>query len=235
MEEIRNPQSAIRNSLDWLPFLLQTTDPLFPTGAYAHSLGLEEIVRLNVVRDEASLLDFLRQQIIPSLAHFELPHLRFAHEAAQRGDLAELCALDCELAAWKVANELREASAQLGARRLRTLLQIDPCELLQRCEGELPWKHHLVIYGVQMRALPLEAALGAYFYQSLAGHCGAAMKLIRIGQEGCQRVLRAALMLAPRAVADSLETGKNDAGWFNPLLDIASMRHGTAHERLFIS
>ena len=26
----------------WLAFVLQTSDPLFPTGAYAHSLGLEE-------------------------------------------------------------------------------------------------------------------------------------------------------------------------------------------------
>ena len=40
--------------LPWLPFLLQTADALFPTGAYAHSLGFEEIVRLDVVRDESS-------------------------------------------------------------------------------------------------------------------------------------------------------------------------------------
>ena len=221
--------------ISWLPFLLQTNDPLFPTGAYAHSLGLEEIVRLGVVGDEAGLLDFLRHQIIPNLTHLELPHLRFAHEAACRGDMAELCLLDCEQAAWKVARELREASTQMGARRLRTLLQIDSCELLLRCENELPWKHHVVICGVQMRAVPLDAALAAYFYQTLAGHCGAAMKLIRIGQEGCQRVLRAALALAPLAAADSLEIAKADAGWFNPMLDIASMRHETARERLFIS
>ncbi len=40
--------------LPWLPFLLQTSDALFPTGAYAHSLGFEEIVRLRVVTDEAT-------------------------------------------------------------------------------------------------------------------------------------------------------------------------------------
>lgn len=220
---------------DWLPFLLQTGDPLFPTGAYAHSLGLEEMVRLGVVRDEATLLDFFRGQIIPALGQFELPHLRFARDAARAGDVPGLCALDRELAAWKVARELRDASAQLGSRRLRALLQIDPCELLQRCEVELPWKYHLVIFGAQMRDTPLEAALTAYLYQSLSGFCVSALKLIRIGQEGCQRALRAALAFAPRAVADSLVVPRGEAGWFNPLLDIASMRHEHANERLFIS
>lgn len=219
----------------WLAFLLQTSDPLFPTGAYAHSLGLEEMARLGVVRDEATLLDFFRGQVIPALANFELPHLRFARDAARAGDVQALCALDRELSAWKVAPELREASAQLGSRRLHALLQIDPCELLQRCEVELPWKHHLVIYGAQMRDAPLDAALTAYLYQSLSGFCVAALKLIRIGQEGCQRALRAALAFAPRAVADSLEISHGGAGWFNPLLDIASMRHEAANERLFIS
>ena len=224
--------------IHWLPFLLQTSDPLFPTGAYAHSLGLEELARLGasgVVRDEATLLDFFRGQVIPALACFELPHLRFAHDAARTGDVPALCTLDRELAAWKVARETRDASAQLGARRLRALLQIDPCELLQRCETELPWKHHLVIYGAQMRGVPLEAALAAWMYQSLSGFCVAALKLIRIGQEGCQRALRAALAFAPRTVADSLAVPRAEAGWFNPLLDIAAMRHEHANERLFIS
>jgi urease accessory protein UreF len=29
----------------WLPALLQISDAAFPTGSYAHSYGLEEIVR----------------------------------------------------------------------------------------------------------------------------------------------------------------------------------------------
>ena len=37
--------------------------------------------------------------------------------------------------------------------------------------------------------------------------------------------MRAALAFAPRAVADSLAVPRGEAGWFDPLLDIASMRH----------
>jgi len=40
---------------------------------------------------------------------------------------------------------------------------------------------------------------------------------------------------AKEAVAASLGVAREDAGCFNPLLEIASMRHERAFERLFIS
>src|SRR5579862_9586439 len=95
-------------SFPWLPFLLQTSDALFPTGAYAHSLGFEEIVRLNLVQDEPSLFRFLTGQIIPALQDLELPYLRFAFHAAASANLEELCTLDREIGAWKLPNETRQ-------------------------------------------------------------------------------------------------------------------------------
>ena len=83
--------------------------------------------------------------------------------------------------------------------------------------------------------VPLRAALLAYLYQSLAGFSSAALKLIRIGQEGCQRVLKSALENAGTCVETSLAIKREEAGWFNPLLEIAAMRHERANERLFIS
>src|SRR4051812_30481660 len=135
----------------WLPYLLQTADALFPTGAYAHSLGFEESVRLGVVRDEASLCDFLHDQIIPAQRDHELPYLRFAYDAAQAGHLAELRRLDLAISAWKLAPETRDASAQLGTRRLKALRTISAAPLLRAfeqivssgaCRG-----HHLIISG----------------------------------------------------------------------------------------
>ena len=226
------------SDFDWLPFLLQTADALFPTGAYAHSLGFEEIVRLGIVRDEASLRMFLIEQIIPSQRRQELPYLRFAFEA---DGLEELCAIDREISAWKLAREVREASAQLGVRRLKALRTIADGPLLAEFEQAIAGRrasgHHLIVCALQARIenIPLEAALAAYFYQSLAAICAAAMKLIRIGQDGCQRSLRAAAANAQATVRDSLAVARADAGWFNPLLEIASMRHERAEERLFIS
>ncbi|MGC3992175.1 MAG: urease accessory UreF family protein [Chthoniobacteraceae bacterium] len=227
------------DSFDWLPLVLQTVDPLFPTGAYAHSLGLEEMARIGVVHNEATLRDFLHQQIIPALTHHELPFLRFAWEAATRNDLPGLIALDTEISAWKLSRELREASTQLGTRRLRMLRQLSDRELLASFEQAITRNeaagHHLIVGALQYATTPLQAALAAYFYQSLAGFGSAALKLIRIGQEGCQRVLAEGLRSCPIAIADSLTVPREDAGWFNPLLEIASMRHERAFERLFIS
>ena len=228
-------------NLPWLPFLLQTSDALFPTGAYAHSLGFEEAVRLGLVRDAVSLRDYLLEHIVPAQSMHELPYLRFAHAAARDGHLAELRRLDLEISAWKLAAETRDASAQLGTRRLKALLTICGASRLGAyetlvtsgaCRG-----HHLVVCGMQaaLEAVPLSAALAAYFYQSLAAICAAALKLMRIGQDGIQRCLREALTHADAAIDGSLAVARADAGWFDPLLEIASLRHARADERLFIS
>ena len=222
----------------WVPFFLQTADALFPTGAYAHSLGFEEVVRLGLVKDEESLRNFLIQQIAPALEHQELPYFRLAYNAAT---LEELCSLDREVDAWKLAKETREASAQLGGRRLKALRAISDAPCLEEFgEAVQDWRangHHLVVCALQAKAegVPLAAALAAYFYQSMAAICAAALKLIRIGQDGCQRSLRAACGIADAVLRNSLAIEREDAGWFNPMLEIASMRHERAGERLFIS
>lgn len=226
-------------STDWLPFVLQTSDPLFPTGAYAHSLGLEEIVRLGLVCDEASLRDFLKTRIVPALEHHELPYLRFARAAAEAGDVDELCAIDREISAWKICRELREASAQLGGRRLKMLMQFAPNAAMAAFGARIATGeargHHLAVCGLQFAGIPLDAALATYFYQTIAAFCAASLKLVRIGQEACQRVLSDCLTNCWNRLDASRRVGRADAGWFNPLLEIASMRHERAGERLFIS
>ncbi|HEY5892895.1 MAG TPA: urease accessory UreF family protein [Chthoniobacterales bacterium] len=226
------------SELSWLPFLLQTSDALFPTGAYAHSLGFEEMVRLGVVRDEVTLREFVEEQIVPALAGMELPYLRFALGAE---NLEELCQIDAEIDAWKLAYETREASKQIGGRRLKALRAISDATLLVEVEDAIQQGrargHHLVVCALQARVenVPLEGALATYAYQSIAAICSAALKLIRIGQDGCQRVLRGGTLQIPEAIAKSLEVPREKAGCFNPLLEIASMRHEFAEERLFIS
>ena len=226
----------------WISFLLQTSDALFPTGAYAHSLGFEEAVRLGLASDEKTLHAFLVRHVLPTLESFELPYLRFAREAALDADFSVLAELDAEVGATKLARETREGSVQLGVRRLkglRIILQDNRClAALERAvhDGELAG-HHVLVCGVQSAVanVPLEAAMSAYAYQSLAAVASAALKLIRIGQDGVQRALSAACAGIPVAVARSLVVTRDDAGWFNPLLEIASMRHEQAAERLFIS
>ena len=229
--------TTITDAVRWLPFLLQTADPLFPTGAYAHSLGAEEMARLGILRDEATLLDFLRMHTLPVLREQELPYLRFAMEAPW-----DLCALDAEIDTWKLAHETREASVQIGVRRLRALLNICPnsphlVDFAQSVERGDARGHHLIVFAQQctVEALPLAAALMTWAYQALAAICAAALKLTRIGQDAIHRPLRAACAELDGVIENSLAIERADAGCFSPLLEIASMRHERAFERLFIS
>jgi len=59
------------------------------------------------------------------------------------------------------------------------------------------------------------------------------MKLMRIGQIACQTILHRVLGALSSEVDASLESEVD--GFFNPLLEIASLRHAHSHERLFIS
>ena len=97
--------------------------------------------------------------------------------------------------------------------------------------------HAAVVCGLQAhcQGVPVEAAMTAYFYGSLSGYCSAALKLIRIGQEGCQGVLGEALALTPATVAHAMTVPREEAGWCDPALEIAAARHERAFARLFIS
>jgi len=225
--------------MNWLPIFLQTSDALFPTGAYAHSLGFEEFARLAGVRDEAGLRGFVELHLLPALREQELPYLRFAHECAD--DATSLHEIDREISAWKLAREVRDASITIGRRRLAALRAVNDlpryAALADAIASGEARGHHLTVCAVQAigEGFPLDAALGAWFYQSIAGACSAALKIIRIGQDGCQRVLRAALAKADETIAASLDVQRDDAGTFDPLLEIAAMRHEFSNERLFIS
>lgn len=223
----------------WLPALLQLSDAAFPTGSYAHSFGLEEIVRQGQVFDETSLCEFLQEHFIPALTHVDLPIVREARCAAIARNRADLVAIDRLAAALRVSRELREASLQTGRRRLAILIRLRPTpelELLDQISREDPLAgHHAVVWGASCAGLPARASLEAYYYHSVSCLCTAAPKLIRIGQEGTQRVLSVCLSEADRRVAQTLLISRQAIGWFDPILDIASMRHEVADERLFIS
>lgn len=222
-----------------LAFLLQTSDATFPTGSYAHSLGMEEMVQQGRVRDETTLRAFLDDHVIPAAAQLDLPLVAEAHRAVERGDLNDLLAVDHLSGVLRPARELRAASLQTGRRRLAMLAAVSSIPILRAYQDQAAADpaigHHAAVWGAACGALPVNAALTAYLYQSLASYCAAAPKLIRIGQEGIQRVLTAALGGAMPAVEAALMVARADIGWFDPLVDIASMWHEVSDERLFIS
>jgi urease accessory protein len=220
---------------DWLPWLLQVNDTQFPSGAYAHSMGLEDLVQREVVKTPDDLDAFLHQQIIPSLCAFELPMLAAAHAHAVRGSLENLRAIDDELEAWKLSAELRQASRQIGSRRLALVGKLDPDPMLTAYADSGAPCHHLIACALELRKLPVAAAACAFALQTISGYATASMKLMRLGQERCQTIVRGAIAALAPKIEEAVRVPHESAGWFNPLLEIASMRHARARERLFIS
>ena len=87
---------------DWVPALLQVSDPLFPTGAYAHSMGLEQWAETCGYRTADDLIGFFSSHAGPSLARLELPYLRFTLDLLAQDEVEELYALEAEIDAWKM-------------------------------------------------------------------------------------------------------------------------------------
>lgn len=229
-------------SADWVPALLQVSDPLFPTGAYAHSMGLEQWAGACGYRTAEDLIDFFRNHAGPSLARLELPYLRFARDQLAQDEMEELFALESEIDAWKWAAEIRQASIHQGRGRLRLLEKIWPGSAHMDTyanayrEGRV-FGHHLVVSALQFELLgvPSDAALMAYGYQSLANYVSASVKLLRISPEAAQRALHAGLDDLPEWISLSKSVPRSEAGWFAPAFDINCARHATAFSRLFIS
>ncbi|TDU67315.1 urease accessory protein [Prosthecobacter fusiformis] len=220
---------------EWLPWLLQVNDSQFPSGAYAHSMGLEELVQRGVVKKPDDLEVFLHRQILPGLLAFELPFLVRAHALAAADDHEGLRMMDDELDAWKLAAELRQASRQLGSRRLALVQKLDTDPSLAAFAQSGAPCHHLIACALELRRLPVAAAVCAFSLQSISGYAISAMKLLRLGQERCQLIIRGAMVALAPQLEGVISATPERIGWFNPLLEIASMRHARANERLFIS
>ena len=218
---------------DPMLWLLQANDSSYPSGAYAHSFGLEEMVESGIITKSPDLERFLECQVLPALLTFEIPMFARAHRAAAQQDLETLRALDAELDAWRIPHEAREASRRIGSQRLDLLAVLDESPFIASFRNACPRGHQLVVTAIELAAAPAADAARAFAYQAIASLTAASMKLIRIGQTACQRILRRTLDLLGKWIDAALSAVPD--GWFNPLLEIASLRHARSHARLFIS
>lgn len=215
--------------------LLQTTDSLFPTGAFSHSGGLEGLVAEGLLSTAADAERAIEEILVHSFAKIDLPAAGLAHRAAAAGDVAALLALDGLVDSLKAPREAREAGRSLGRRRLRVVAA--PAEYRRAVEeGRSPGQQAVVTGShAALEGIPREDAMTAFAYGSAAGLVASAMKLLPIGQTRSQALLSALGRRSAELVAAADAMGADDLGSFTPLFDIAAMRHETAPTRLFIS
>ena len=236
-----NSVPATNTDAGWIVSLLQAGDSFYPTGSYAHSFGLEGLVQAGAVHDRETLREFLFLSALPALRHVELPLAAQAYRALAEpewGKVGELCVLS---SAVKTASEARQASHNIGRQRAELVASLHwhplaVAYLEQATAGGWPFSA-AVSAALEGRVLgaPLAAVLAGVYYAAIGGQLAAAMKILRIGQNGCQALLTEALGRAPEIIAAAEQVPFHEIGWFNPWLDIAAARHETADGRLFIS
>ena len=234
---------AISTDARWLVGLLQAGDSYYPTGAYAHSFGLEGLVQTGLVRDRSTLREFIFLSVLPALRQVELPLAAHAYAALDPaapdwGRVGELSGLAHAL---KSARESRLATENIGRQRAELTASLHAHPLASA------YLTHVAEYGwpfaapvsaaLEGRVLgaPLDAVLVGGLYAALGGLMAAAVKLLRIGQNGSQTLLTEALAQAPEIITAAQAVPLDEIGWFNPWLDIAAARHETADGRMFIS
>src|SRR5262245_8023467 len=225
-------------STESLLAVLQLADGLFPTGGFAHSLGLETYVQDRVVRDRAGLEAFVRAHLEGSAGPTDAIATACAARLAASGGLTELVEIDARLAAMKW---VWGGCLQMRRQAPRTVSAFagDPlvARLAAAIEDGVAPGHHAVVFGTVMGrhgAAP-ETAAAAFLHGTMAMLVNAGLRLLAIGQIEGQRVLAA---LRPRvaALATAAATaGVEDMWSFTPGLEIAGLRHAELDARLFRS
>ncbi len=221
--------------------LLQFSDGLFPAGAYAHSFGLEWYVQAGIVSDAASLEALLRSYLEAGVAPADARTLLRAWRAATAEDMERCLRLDAMVDALKPAEELRNASRQMGRQTLRTANSILDHAFVHSFYGKVEEcvtpGHHPVAMGVVGGELAWDPQemVSAYLYSSSAALVNAALRLFPLGQLAGQRILWNLQPLFEQLSADVLEHCEEEIWSFTPALEIAAMRHSTLDARLFRS
>jgi urease accessory protein len=231
------------------PFLglLQFADGLFPAGGHAHSFGLESYVQSGRVTSRGDLQAFVEGLLLGSAGPGDAVAVVAAARATRAGDFSALLDLDARLDALKPAQELREASRQMGRQTLRAAVSLLDAlvlrALFENVEARRTPGHHPVVFGVvgQLLGCGDEEAAAAYLYSTSVVVVGAALRLLALGQVDGQRTLWALRPLIARLAREAATSGARATGdaaepWsFAPGIDVAGMRHARLEARLFRS
>ena len=221
--------------------LLQLADGLFPTGAFAHSLGLETYTQEGVVKDGVGLGAFVRAHLDGSAGPADAVAVAHVVRCARGDDLTACLDVDARLDAMRFVPEFTAASRQMGRQALRVAAAWDEDALLvllaNRVETGATAGHYPVVFGaVAGRAgIDPETAAGAFLYATASMLVNAALRLIPIGQMEGQMLLA---HLRPRIAdlaAAAATAGIDDMWSFTPGLELAGLRHAELDMRLFRS
>ena len=188
---------------------LGSAEDLALAGAMTH------VIEFQRVSDLPSLRQFLNAYREEILVPVELPAIVSAYQHAERGETAELIALDERLAAERVIQRFALASCRVGQRQLSKLRPMRDQRVVQRylaaIENGKARGWHTLVYGVSlaMFSLPLRQGLQNYAEQTIRGFVSGAAASLHLPEGQCVSLLTAQSSEVPRAVAVAFDAPRS--------------------------
>jgi urease accessory protein len=216
---------------DWLTW--QVVDSAFPTGAFAHSGGLESAWHHGEIGDLPALRAFLDASI-QQVGFAALPLVNAAYL-----DPDELESLDCLADAFLINAVANRASRIQGRTLAATAARVWPSEALAALKRRAEQSHAHVapLSGAVLRAvgLSLPAAQQVVLYAAARGVLTAAVRLGIAGSYEAQRLQHACAPRLDAVIARCGALTSDDLAQTAPIIDLLQSAHDRLYSRLFQS
>ena len=216
-----NTQSLIRLQ-SWL-------SPSFPTGAFSYSHGLEQSIANGFVEDQQSLLAWLTALLEHGAGWNDAVFLvQSWHLFETQKELIEV-------------SELAQATSISKERYLEATAQGSAFLKAAAAWGEFPDLPDICALPVAVGAvagkhqIDLLAALTAYLHAYTSNQIQAALRLMKLGQQGGVEVLAGVEHVTLKVAAKASKTTLDDLGSASFMADICAMQHEKLETRIFRS
>jgi urease accessory protein len=202
--------------------LVQWLSPAFPTGGFAYSHGMEQVISDGGIRSGADLEAWLADVLRFGAGKQDAILLSAALEPGADWDaLAELC-----VALQPSAERLREVAEQ-GAAFARTVAALTGAAVVER---PLP-----VAVGVAARGLGLDKreVVALYLHAFASNLVSAAVRFVPLGQNDGQAALARLHPLIARLAEEAVAASVDEIGSAALGADLAALRHEGMDVRIF--
>ena len=227
--------------------LLLLADSAFPTGAFAHSWGLEWAVRVGWVTDASSLVAWTRDALrfgVAPLAGRAVTRAAALTAPGTEWAARKLARLSDEVASFQPSREARAGEGQLGRSLLRAAADALPAlrehpahaDVTRATAGRDDRIQHPVAWGFVGGALGIDAGelLQVFLLATVRQWSQVAMRTVPVGQSDAVAVVGALLEevtgLARRIARRPRPLASATPGW-----DAAVLGHGELQARYFRS
>lgn len=224
--------------------LLQLSSPALPLGAYSYSEGLETLVETQVITDQYSLENWLKQELSCGAIRLESAVMVRAYRSFVNQDINGLIYWNQWSSAAKETAELRQQSWQMGNTLMQLLVNL--AKVNQNSDNinvqdyfntiQKPCNYAIAFgMGTAYWQINLNDALLGYLHSWATNLINAGVKLIPLGQTAGQILLFSLQAQIQETTEQVLQLEDDKLCSWNWGLSLASMAHETQYTRLFRS